>query len=140
MNTNLFEKINIDVTKTNVPNGCAADLQKECEAYDKLIEQSGGIDLQLLGIGLDGHIGFNEPGTPFSSKTHIIELKESTKLYVYVGGNGAKFIRWILNLREERLINKDNCYNMFILRMDKSILDIIENGFKNYKNNKKVLT
>lgn len=78
MNTNLFEKINIDVTKTNVPNGCAADLQKECEAYDALIAQSGGIDLQLLGIGLDGHIGFNEPDTYFEKATHVVDLDPST--------------------------------------------------------------
>ena len=78
MNTNLFEKINIDVTKTNVPNGCAADLEKECEAYDALIEQSGGIDLQLLGIGLDGHIGFNEPDSYFEKATHVVDLDPST--------------------------------------------------------------
>ena len=78
MNTNLFQKINIDVTKTNVPNGCAEDLQAECEAYDKLIEQSGGIDLQLLGIGLDGHIGFNEPDAHFEKATHVVELDPST--------------------------------------------------------------
>ena len=78
MNTNLFEKINIDVTKTNVPNGCAKDLEKECEAYDALIQQSGGIDLQLLGIGLDGHIGFNEPDSYFEKATHVVDLDPST--------------------------------------------------------------
>ena len=78
MNTNLFEKINIDVTKTNVPNGCAKDLQAECEAYDALIQQSGGIDLQLLGIGLDGHIGFNEPADAFDLGTHCVDLTDET--------------------------------------------------------------
>ena len=78
MNTNLFSKINIDITKTNVPNGRAADLQKECEAYDALIQKSGGIDLQLLGIGLDGHIGFNEPDSYFEKATHVVELDPST--------------------------------------------------------------
>ena len=78
MNTNLFSKINIDLAKTNVPNGCAADLGKECEAYDNLIKQSGGIDLQLLGIGLDGHIGFNEPDAYFEKATHVVELDPST--------------------------------------------------------------
>lgn len=78
MNTNLFTKINIDLSKTNVPNGCAADLKKECEAYDELIAQSGGIDLQLLGIGLDGHIGFNEPDKYFEKATHEVELDPST--------------------------------------------------------------
>ncbi len=78
MNNNLFTKINIDITKTNVPNGCAEDLQKECEAYDALIQQSGGIDLQLLGIGLDGHIGFNEPDSYFEKATHVVDLDPST--------------------------------------------------------------
>jgi len=78
MNTNLFTKINIDLSKTNVPNGCAADLKKECEAYDALIAQSGGIDLQLLGIGLDGHIGFNEPDKYFEKATHEVDLDPST--------------------------------------------------------------
>ena len=78
MNTNLFSKINIDVAKTNVPNGCAADLQAEGEAYDALIAQLGGIDLQLLGIGLDGHIGFNEPDDHFEKGTHVVDLDPST--------------------------------------------------------------
>jgi glucosamine-6-phosphate deaminase len=66
------------VAKTNVPNGCATDLEKECKAYDALIEASGGIDLQLLGIGLDGHIGFNEPDTYFEKATHVVDLDPST--------------------------------------------------------------
>ena len=56
--------------------------------------------------------------------------KKVNELYIYVGGNGAKFIRWILNLKEERMINEENCRNMFILGTDESILDIIKNGFK----------
>ena len=78
MNTNLFEGINIDIEKTNVPDGCAKDLEKEGERYDKLIESLGGIDLQLLGIGLDGHIGFNEPDEAFTKETHRVKLDEST--------------------------------------------------------------
>ncbi len=78
MNTNLFNKINIDKTKTNVPSGIAEDMQAECERYDSLIEELGGIDLQLLGIGLDGHIGFNEPDDVFVAPTHIVELDPST--------------------------------------------------------------
>lgn len=78
MNTNLFSKINIDLAKTHVPNGCAADLEAECKAYDALIAEHGGIDLQLLGIGLDGHIGFNEPDKYFEKATHVVELDPST--------------------------------------------------------------
>ena len=78
MDTNLFSKINIDRSKTYVPNGCASDLEKEGENYDNLIKELGGIDLQLLGIGLDGHIGFNEPDDVFVGETHEVELDEST--------------------------------------------------------------
>jgi glucosamine-6-phosphate deaminase len=78
MDTNLFSKINIDRAKTFVPNGCAEDLEKEGEAYDKRIEDLGGIDLQLLGIGLDGHIGFNEPDDKFTKETHVVDLDPST--------------------------------------------------------------
>ena len=56
----------------------ALDLDKECERYEKVIEDIGGIDLQLLGLGENGHIGFNEPGTPFTEKTHVVYLTEST--------------------------------------------------------------
>ena len=78
MNTNLFSKINVRPEKTFVPNGCAADLQKECEAYDARIQELGGIDIQLLGIGLDGHIGFNEPDDVFVKETHLVTLDPST--------------------------------------------------------------
>lgn len=78
MNENLFSKINIDIAKTHVPNGCAEDLDKECKRYDKLIKDLGEIDLQLLGIGLDGHIGFNEPCDKFLKNTNIVTLDSST--------------------------------------------------------------
>lgn len=78
MNNNLFKNINIDINNTHVPNGCATDVDAECKAYDELIESVGGIDLQLLGIGLDGHIGFNEPDSYFEKATHKVELDPST--------------------------------------------------------------
>ena len=78
MNNNLFDHVNIDKDKTFVPNGCATDLKAEGEAYDTMIRDLGGIDLQLLGIGLDGHIGFNEPDYYFTGPTHEVKLDEST--------------------------------------------------------------
>lgn len=78
MDTNLFKNINIDKNKTFVPNGCAADLEKEGEEYDNRICELGGIDIQLLGIGLDGHIGFNEPDEVFVKETHVVTLDAST--------------------------------------------------------------
>lgn len=78
MNDNLFKHINIDINKTFVPDGCAADLAEEGKRYDELIKSLGGIDIQLLGIGLDGHIGFNEPDDAFTAETHEVELDPST--------------------------------------------------------------
>lgn len=78
MDTNLFSKINIDREKTYVPSGTAGNPQEECKQYDQLIADLGGIDLQLLGIGLDGHIGFNEPDDAFTKETHVVTLDEST--------------------------------------------------------------
>ncbi len=78
MDKNLFSKINIKKENTNIPNGMAQDLAKECERYDKLIDNLGGIDLQLLGIGNNGHIGFNEPDNEFTKNTHEVNLTDST--------------------------------------------------------------
>lgn len=78
MNNNLFKHINVDMNNTYVPNGCAADVEATCKAYDELIKNCGGIDLQLLGIGYDGHIGFNEPDAYFEKATHKVVLDSST--------------------------------------------------------------
>lgn len=78
MQTNFFDHINIHRENTFVPNGCAEDLEKECAEYDARIGRLGGIDLQLLGIGVDGHIGFNEPADVFVKSTHVVDLHEST--------------------------------------------------------------
>lgn len=76
MNKHLFSKINMK--ETFVPSGIADDMQTECVSYDEKITKAGGIDLQLLGIGLDGHIGFNEPDEFFEKGTHIVTLDPST--------------------------------------------------------------
>lgn len=78
MEHNFFQHINIDRNKTHIPNGMAKDYEAECARYDKLIADLGGIDLQLLGIGRNGHIGFNEPNISFEKTTHVVELDEST--------------------------------------------------------------
>ncbi|MCP3027841.1 glucosamine-6-phosphate deaminase [Halobacillus sp. A5] len=79
MKSHLFDYINVNADNTYIPNGKAPDLDTECELYEKLIEDIGPPDLQLLGVGQNGHIGFNEPGTSFESETHIIDLEESTR-------------------------------------------------------------
>ena len=77
MNANLFDHVNIDKANTHVPSGLG-DVEKNAEAYDAAIEEAGGIDLQLLGIGRNGHIGFNEPADAFPDATSIIDLTDST--------------------------------------------------------------
>ncbi|HHV32784.1 glucosamine-6-phosphate deaminase [Caproiciproducens sp. LBM24188] len=78
MNTNFFKHINISMENTYVPNGMAQDVDAECRRYDKIINDLGGIDLQLLGIGHTGHIGFNEPDEDFDKMTHCVKLKQKT--------------------------------------------------------------
>ena len=78
MNQHLFESVNIRLEETHVPSGLAEDMEKEGRKYDELIEAYGGIDLQLLGIGNTGHIGFNEPEEAFELETHVVNLTENT--------------------------------------------------------------
>ena len=78
MNTNLFDHVNIDKARTNVPDGLEPDAAKACSDYDQIIENAGGIDLQLLGLGHNGHIGFNEPADAFACGTQCVDLTEST--------------------------------------------------------------
>ena len=78
MNQQLFAHVNIDKAKTHIPNGEATDGAKECAAYEDLVLQLGGIDLQLLGIGNNGHIGFNEPDDVFTALTHEVALAADT--------------------------------------------------------------
>jgi len=79
MHENLFNHVDIKEENIHLPNGKAENLDAECVAYDTRIKEAGGVDLQLLGIGVNGHIGFNEPGTSFESLTNIVELTESTR-------------------------------------------------------------
>lgn len=78
MNNRLFSHIDIKEDKAHLPKGDASDLKEECERYEQLIKKSGGVDLQLLGLGTNGHIAFNEPGTSFNSRTQVVDLTEST--------------------------------------------------------------
>lgn len=78
MDTNLFNKVNVKKENTNLPDGSAADMEAESERYEALVEGLGWPDLQLLGIGQNGHIGFNEPEDNFPTKVHMVKLTEST--------------------------------------------------------------
>ena len=78
MHDNLFNHVNIDPSRINLPDGTNLDAAAECARYDEVIHNVGGIDLQLLGIGHDGHIGFNEPGAAFELGTHCVSLTQET--------------------------------------------------------------
>ena len=78
MQTNFFDHINISPDNTNLPNGQAPDLAAECQRYNQVIRSLGGIDVQLLGMGHNGHIGFNEPGDAFELETHVVDLTQRT--------------------------------------------------------------
>lgn len=78
MNEHLFGKVNINHERTFLPDGTEKDSEKACADYNQIIEDVGGVDLQLLGLGHNGHIGFNEPGDVFKAKTHCVDLTETT--------------------------------------------------------------
>lgn len=78
MHEHLFDRVNIDPANTNVPDGTEPDAEKECRRYEELIASYGGVDLQLLGLGHNGHIGFNEPAPAFDKETHCVDLTDST--------------------------------------------------------------
>ena len=78
MNKHLFERVNIDMANTHVPNGTELDSEKACADYNALLAEMGTIDLQVLGIGPNGHIGFNEPDDHFAAETHCVDLTDAT--------------------------------------------------------------
>lgn len=80
MNEHLFSQVDLAPERTHIPDGMSPDPQEECRRYDALLQRAGQIDLQLLGIGHNGHIGFNEPDHALISGTHVVELREETRL------------------------------------------------------------
>lgn len=79
MNEKFFKHIDIPIVQVHLPNGLSQELEQECLDYETRVQRAGFIDIQVLGLGLNGHIGFNEPGTPFSSRTHVVDLAQSTR-------------------------------------------------------------
>lgn len=78
MQANLFDHVNVPPENTNVPNGLAPDPEAECARYNQVIADLGGIDVQVLGMGHNGHIGFNEPEEAFELETHVVDLTDNT--------------------------------------------------------------
>lgn len=79
MKQNLFDHIDIDPSNAHLPDGAAADVDAECVRYERALAAAGGLDLTFLGLGSNGHIGFNEPGAPFDSRTRVVTLSDSTR-------------------------------------------------------------
>lgn len=79
MRQHLFDHVDIDPNNAHIPHGNADDLHAECLRYEIVMHESGGLDLTFLGLGRNGHIGFNEPGTPFDARTRVVELTQSTR-------------------------------------------------------------
>lgn len=79
MKHHLFDEVDLDPANTHIPDGNAPDLDAECVHYERELAAAGGLDLTFLGLGRNGHIGFNEPGTPFDSRTRVVELTASTR-------------------------------------------------------------
>ena len=133
MNHNFFHAINIKPENTFVPNGLAEDLAAECEKYDARIADLGGIDLQLLGIGLDGHIGFNEPDDYFVKNTHVVELHESTiKANSRFFENEAEVPRRAVTMG---MVSIMQAKKILLIASGKNKRDIVEKAFfdKNYQ-------
>jgi glucosamine-6-phosphate deaminase len=79
MQQHLFAHVDLDASHAHLPNGMALDLDAECARYEGEIGDAGGLELTFLGLGRNGHIGFNEPGSPFDARTHVVTLTESTR-------------------------------------------------------------
>jgi glucosamine-6-phosphate deaminase len=79
MKQHLFDHVDIDPSRANIPDGDVPDLQAECARYERAITAAGGLAITFLGLGSNGHIAFNEPGTPFDSRTRVVKLTESTR-------------------------------------------------------------
>lgn len=128
MDTNLFDHVNINKENTNVPNGLEENIEFECERYDNVIKELGGVDLQLLGIGNNGHIGFNEPADFFAKGTHCEALTQST-----IDANSRLF--------EEGEVMPISAYTMGIKTiMDAKTVLLVANGKGKAKALKEALT
>lgn len=101
MDTNLFNHVNLKKENIDFLDGLTDDIDRECARYEAAMEELGGIKLQIVGIGRDGHVGFNEPGTSLSSRTHMITLAQSTitdNANLFFNGDETQVPRWALSM------------------------------------------
>lgn len=145
MNEHLFGKVNVNTERTFLPDGTEPDSAKACGDYNKIIEDVGGADLQLLGLGHNGHIGFNEPSDVFEAETHCVDLTESTiqanqrffasidevPRQAYTMGVGtimkAKRILVVVSGRDKAQIVKDAFFGPITPRVPASVLQMHRN-------------
>lgn len=128
MNKHLFDNIDIKKKNTFLPNGTAQDYEKECVMYDKLIDSIGGIDILLLGVGHNGHIGFNEPGQVFKVNTHCVDLSLRTRQA------NARFFESDVNSVPKKALtlglkNIMNAKKILMVASGREKLDILESAF-----------
>jgi len=110
MNRLFFNQVNIDLRNTHLPDGAAADLETECQLYERRIQESGGIDLQLLGIGQTGHIGFNEPLSPWNSRTRVVTLAvETIRQNASLFGGADKMPRHAITMGVATILESKKC-------------------------------
>ena len=110
MNVHFFNRVNIELGNTHLPDGAVSDLDAECDKYERLIEQNGGIDLQLLGIGHSGHIGFNEPLSAFESRTRVVALAPATiRQNAALFGDEDKVPRRAITMGVGTILDSRNC-------------------------------
>lgn len=107
MNKHLFDKVNIKEKNINFLNGDVKDFKKECERYENKIKKVGGIDLQILGIGVNGHVGFNEPGSSFTSITRRVKLSSSTKKANAREFKGKQVPKYALTMGIKTILSSD---------------------------------
>jgi glucosamine-6-phosphate deaminase len=117
LRTYLFDHLNINKKNIHLFNALEKDMQSECKRMDEFIKQHGGIDLMIVGVGKNGHIGFNEPGVPFNAYSHIVELDETTKTV------GQKYFR------EETKLSRGITLGLQHLLESRKVI-LIANGFK----------
>lgn len=123
MNQHLFSRVNIDCRNTHLPDGTAADLDAECERYEALIQRCGGIDLQLLGIGQAGHIGFNEPLSALRSRTRVKTLTPTTiKQNAAMFGGPGKVPRRAITMGVGTILD---CRRLILLATGQDKADIV---------------
>jgi len=111
MNHHLFRQVNVDLRNTYLPNGMAHDLDEECVRYEAVIQKSGGIDVQLLGVGADGHIGFNEPLSALRSRTRVKTLAPATieQNAPMFGGDPAQVPRRAITMGVGTILDSRRC-------------------------------